>query len=318
MGGHALKKVITVRKNKIEYNEIKDKVSNLLKSRGIIIDFIPELADKESFGDLDVLWSSSHNQDIIMKDVVIELFSPKEIVINGDVISFDLVDFQIDMIKCKTIEFAKFYFSYGDFGGLMGKITKKYNMTFGHNGFFLETNHHSLLLTKDVNKFCKFISIDFEHWLSIKIKEDLFELIKTSRLYKPEFFSSGNHQHRKRIKNRPLYIEFLKYIGVNEVEENDDSTDEDENKDKVLQEALDYFHKYEELESINKAIEKAKVIHDKFNGNMLKEMGYNGIQIGAIIKKFKSEHSDFDEWIYSSTNETIMDSLNKIILLNLI
>ena len=112
MGGHALKKVITVRKNKIEYNEIKDKVSNLLKSRGIIIDFIPELADKESFGDLDVLWSSSHNPNIIMKDDVIELFSPKEIVINGDVISFDLDDFQIDMIKCKTIEFAKFYFSY--------------------------------------------------------------------------------------------------------------------------------------------------------------------------------------------------------------
>jgi hypothetical protein len=58
---------------------------------------------------------------------------------------------------------------------------------------------------------------------------------------------------------------------------------------------------------------KAKVIHDKFNGNMLKEMGYNGTQIGTIIKKFKNEYPDFDEWIYSSTNEIIMDSLNKII-----
>jgi hypothetical protein len=316
MGGHALKTVITIRKNKSEYDEIKDKVSNLLKSQGIIIDFIPELSDKESFGDLDVLWSSLHNQNIIMRDIVIELFSPKEIVINGDVISFDFENFQIDIIMCKNIEFAKLYFSYGDFGGLMGKITKKYNMTFGHNGFFLENDNYSLLLTKEPNEFCKFVAIDFEKWLSIKTKEDLFELIKTSRLYKPEFFSSGNHQHRKRIKNRPLYIEFLKYIGVNGVEENDDSTDEVE--DKVLQEALDYFHKHEELESINKAIEKAKVIHDKFNGNMLKEMGYNGIQIGIIIKKFKSEHPDFDEWIYSSTNETIMDSLNKIILLNLI
>ena len=315
MGGHALKKVITVRKNKIEYNGIKDKVSNLLKSRVIIIDFIPELADKESFGDLDVLWSSSHNPNIIMKDVVIELFSPKEIVINADVISFDFENFQIDLIMCNNIEFAKLYFSYGDFGGLMGKITKQYNLTFGHNGFFLEINQHSLVLTKDVNEFCKFIGIDFEHWLSIQTKEDLFELVKTCRLYKPEIFSSGNHQHRKRIKNRPLYIEFLKYIGINEVLENDEIIVD---KEKLYKEALDYFHKYEELESINKAIEKAKVIHDKFNGNMLKEMGYNGTQIGAIIKKFKSEHPDFDEWIYSSTNETIMDSLNKIILLNLI
>jgi hypothetical protein len=313
MGGHALKKVITVRKNKIEYNEIKDKVSNLLKSRGIIIDFIPELADKESFGDLDVLWSSSHNPDIIMKDVVIELFSPKEIVINGDVISFDLVDFQIDMIKCKTIEFAKFYFSYGDFGSLVGRTVKKYDMTFGHNGFFLEIANNSLVLTKDVNEFCKFIGIDFEDWLSIQTKEDLFELVKTCRFYKAKLFNTANHKDRKRINIRPLYIEFLKFIGINEVDTvNDDSPDD---KEKVFEEALDYFHKHDELDSINKAIEKAKVIHDKFNGNMLKEMGYNGTQIGAIIKKFKSEHPDFDEWIYSSTNETIMDSLNKIILL---
>ena len=317
MGGHALKKVITVRKNKSEYNEIKDKVLNLLKSRGIVIDFIPELADKESFGDLDVLWSSSYNPNIIMRDIVIELFSPKEIVTNAEVLSFDFDNFQIDIIKCNYIEFAKVYFSYGDFGGLMGKITKKYNMTFGHNGFFLEIDNHSLLLTKEPNEFCKFVAIDFEKWLSIKTKEDLFELIKTSRLYKPKFFSSGNHQHRKRIKNRPLYIEFLNYIGIDEVEtisESDITVD----KDKIFNEALNYFHKHEELDSIKKAVEKAKVIHDKFNGNMLKEMGYDGTQIGTIIKKFKSEHPDFDEWIYSSTNETIIDSLKKIILLNLI
>ena len=109
--------------------------------------------------------------------------------------------------------------------------------------------------------------------------------IKTSRFYKPEFFSSGNHQHRKRIKNRPLYIEFLKYIGIDEVE-----TISETEKDyiKISNEALDYFQKHEELESINKAVKKAKVIHDKFNGNMLKEMGYNGTEIGTIIKKFKS------------------------------
>ena len=63
-----------------------------------------------------------------------------------------------------------------------------------------------------------------------------------------------------------------------------------------------------------KAIERNKIIHTKFNGGILKNMGYTGAQIGKIIKTFKSTHVDFDEWVYSSSIKEIEEELNKIIL----
>jgi ribosomal protein L21E len=223
-------------------------------------------------------------------------------------------DFQIDMIKCNHIEFAKFYFSYSDFGSIMGKIIKKNNMTFGHNGLFLEIQNHQLLLTKDVNEFCKFITIDFTKWKSIKTKIDLFEFIKSSRFYKPELFKSGNYDHRSRIKTRPIYNEFIKYICINQDLENEDFKNDKSKKEPIIKEALDFFHKHEEVEIINKSIQKAKIIHNKFNGNMLKEMGYDGASIGIIIKAFKNTHPNFDEWIYNTDTEDIIKALNNIIL----
>jgi hypothetical protein len=312
MGGNALKNVKTVRKNPKEYFEIKDKVKNILLDKGIIIDFIPELCDKESFGDLDVLWSSVQNPYIIMRDIIIEVFKPTEIVSNGNVISFDFENFQIDMIKCSTIEFAKFYFSYGDFGSLIGKLVKKYDMIFGHNGFFIDIENHSMVLTKDVEEFCSFLKIDLEKWKSIKTKEDLFELVKSCRFYKNEYFISGNHEHRRRILHRPLYVEFLKYIGIENVEVIGEKIIID-NKSFVFEEAITYFNKKQDLDTILKYIQKGKDIHNKFNGNMLKERGYTGIQIGNIIKAFKIKHSNFEEWIYTTKQEDIMESLEELI-----
>lgn len=305
MGGNALKKVITVRKNKIEYNETKIKVSNKLLSRGIIFDTIPELADKESFGDLDILVSFSHNSNI-MRDIVIEIFNPTEVVSNGNVISFDFDNFQIDIINCKTIEFAKFYFSYSDFGNILGRILTKYKMSLGHNYFFLKNEKYLLILTDDVNKFCEFIGFDFKQWERIQTKEDMFELIKTCKFYKPEIFNFGNYHSRKNIINRPIHKDFLNYINIYEVKGIEyDKEVFNIDAEKILNDALDYFNKHEEIENINKAIEKTKIIHNKFNGNMLIEMGYNSLQIGTIIRKLKNDHPNYDEWIYNTTIENI-------------
>jgi hypothetical protein len=313
MGGHALKKINTIRKNKIEFNEIEKKVFNLFFSFGIIIDLIPQLYDKETFGDLDILWSFKNNPNIIMKDIIIQLFNPKEILLNGDIISFDFDNFQIDMIQCENIEFAKFFFSYSDFGSIFGKLIKKYDMTFGHNSFILKFNNYPLILTTNVHEFCKFVEIDYNQWQLIKTKEDLFEFIITSRFYKQCIFSSGNYHDRKRSKRRPIYIEFLKYINIDNVHQIDNNQICEKDKEKIFNEALSFFHKNEELENIHKSIEKTQIIHNKFNGNMLKEMGYNGLQIGEIFKKIKNNYPDFDEWIYQTNKEDIMIAISKYI-----
>lgn len=304
MGGNALKNIKTIRKNKTDYYLLRDKIQKIFLEKGIIIDFIPELDDKDSFGDLDILYSN-----VDMLDIIKELFSPNEIVINGEVISFDYDNFQIDMINCADIEFCKFYFSYGDFGNLIGKIVKKYEYTFGHHCFSLIFENTKIILTKDVNEFCNFINIDYEKWKSIKTKEDLFELVKSCRFFKKEIFNSGNHEHRRCLSNRPLYVEFIKLIGIAEDSREETLQLSNEEKEGFLKDAIEFFNKKEEIENIKMKIERNKIINSKFNGNMLKERGFNGQQIGKIIKAMKEKHPDFDNWVYESSEEEIMKSL---------
>lgn len=53
MGGHALKTVKCTRKSRSEYTSIKEYVWSVLSSH-LALATIPELPDKEDFGDLDI------------------------------------------------------------------------------------------------------------------------------------------------------------------------------------------------------------------------------------------------------------------------
>ena len=321
MGGNTFKTIITVRKNLKEYKEIKEKVTMLLKSKGIVIHFIPELSDKESFGDLDILYSPLETF-VSVKEIIIELFTPHEIVSNGDILSFAFYCpkkqdfFQIDIIKCTNIPFAQFYFAYSDFGGIMGSITKRYGIIFGHDGLFIEYNNKRITLTENVSDCCNFFGIDMNIFNDIKTKKDLFDFIISFELYNKNIFNSGNHDHRKRIAKRPIYLEFLKYIGVDIIkssEENDIEKISKEMKEKIYNHAIIYFDKQSKIDDIIKTEEKNNIIHKKFNGNMLKDKGYTGKELGHIIITFKNKYSNFDEFIYNSSQEDILKSLNHVI-----
>lgn len=321
MGGNAFKTIITVRKNPEQYKEIKREITMLLRSKGIIIHFIPELADKESFGDLDILYSPQETLDSV-KEKIIKIFNPPEVVTNGDVFSFPFFCkeqdfFQIDMIKCTNIPFAQFYFAYSDFGGLMGTITKRYGITFGHEGLFIEYNNKRITLTENVLDCSNFFGIDMNIFNDIKTKKDLFDFIISFELYNKNIFNSGNHEHRKRMVKRPIYLEFLKYIDVDIVKSSGENIIEkisNEMKEKIYNRAIIYFDKQSKIDEIIKEEEKNNIIHKKFNGNMLKDKGYTGKEIGYIMITFKSKYSNFDEFIYNSSQEDIFKSLNTTIL----
>jgi hypothetical protein len=111
MGGNAIKKVKISRINLSNYNKIKkllfhictfnkpsfenvmsgncaidlcNGVNNL--SKYINVDFIYDVPGKNDFGDIDVLYMS--NDKVNIKDLLIKLYNPEEIVVNGDVTSF--------------------------------------------------------------------------------------------------------------------------------------------------------------------------------------------------------------------------------------
>ena len=130
MGGNALKNTKTRRYNKDEYLSVANYVvTNLLTNELTIVDVAPieSYREKETFGDLDVLYSTIDDLCITI-DQIKKLFSPNQIVKNGDVISFDYKELQVDLILSKkdVYEYAFNYFLGSDLGNLIGKLFHKF------------------------------------------------------------------------------------------------------------------------------------------------------------------------------------------------
>jgi DNA polymerase/3'-5' exonuclease PolX len=114
--------------------------------------------NKESFGDMDILYSTYDNKSI-NKNAFNFIFAPTEIVQNTNVISLDYKQLQIDFIHIKEDEFdyALNYFGNNDLGNLIGKIARQFVLKHGHNGLILP-------LRDGNNIFGKLYS----HWIIIK------------------------------------------------------------------------------------------------------------------------------------------------------
>lgn len=182
MGGNALKNVKTIRIDPINYHRIKTIIIDQLKSLGYIVSEIREVPGKESYGDMDLLWWHDPKVPSNIRKDVINIFKPNEIVTNGEVMSWDYENFQIDLIKCSSLqqmEFAKFYFSYGDLGAILGRFCNYHGVKIGHRGFWIDVyestiysekqfdptrNIGEVLLTIEPDKACEFLGLDYNVW----------------------------------------------------------------------------------------------------------------------------------------------------------
>ena len=92
MGGNALKHTFTRRFDRVEYMQVSSEALLRLLSSvdGNVTNahIIPAYREKESFGDLDILYTTKDGKRL--PDAEIDrLFSPTEVVKNHDVISLD-------------------------------------------------------------------------------------------------------------------------------------------------------------------------------------------------------------------------------------
>ena len=331
MGGNALKKVITTRKNKFEYEKIKsiilEKTSKYLKCENVI-----ELPNKESFGDLDILYIS--DDKINTKDLVIELFNPGEIVVNGDIMSFDYDKFQIDLIKCHSqedLDSSRFYFSYGDLGAILGRIVNYYGIKFGHEGLWINLIDNTinsdsdinmtkiigkLELTKSPKNVCEFLSLDYNKWVDkFSSKKEIFDWILTSKYFKKEIFFNLNYDHRRRLSLRPFYKEFLDYIEVSINEITKVNNLDSEIKINLQNHAIEYFDKKKEVLILLENIKLIEERRNKFNGKLLLEIGIKDKELGKIIMEFKifiknKFNKTFEEFLDENSKEDIFKIFN--------
>jgi hypothetical protein len=290
MGGNALKNVYVSRININNYNLIKKDIFNKLSfnkfSLSIEFDYLYDVPNKIDFGDLDIIYKA--NDNINMNNLLIEKFNPHEIIVNGKVTSMSYYlessneYYQIDFIKCKNLKMSKFFYSYGDVGGIIGTITKFYGLTFGENllcniskeTIYENINDIKIILSDDPQQICLYLDFNFNKWNNgFENKELIFDWIISSSWFHKDIFNKSKN-------SRPFYNEFYDYIlNIKNVR--------DLKKENKQIEALKYFNKLELLDKLIENKIKENERKNKFNGSKIIKYGYNGPDVGLEIIKFR-------------------------------
>ena len=228
MGGLALKHLGVVRKSKDAYFKIAEKILPLLKTIAPSATLVPACADKESFGDMDVLASLSPGAKP-PADAIRRLFQPRDIVHNGGVYSFDHENFQIDLILVPPEKFdcALAYFSYNDLGNLIGRTAKNLGLKHGHTGLRLPIHapgqkiqadtppRAEITLSTNPEEILAFLDYDFHRFKQgFKTLDEIFAFATTSKFFNPERFKdqNQNYENRRRNRQRPGFQKFAEHL----------------------------------------------------------------------------------------------------------
>lgn len=332
MGGNAIKKVTVSRIQANDYLRIRNMILTILKFNGIITDYIIETPNKESYGDIDILYLSDINNSLYNLLTINKICGDiKEIVNNGDVLSipfeFENKYYQIDFIKCNNNNFnsSKFYYSYGDLGNIIGRITSQFGLKFGNNGLWLNyylhddvtKEHITIHLTYDPEEICNFLDLDYVTYINgfSNIDDIINWIIKCKYFNKNIFlFENLNYEHRKKAINRPMYIKFLEYISnLNDRDNNSSIID-------LQKQCIDYFKKNEELENKLSEMKKRKELKEKFNGKDLIDLGIDSKLINKTILTFKElvlnkyqNYNDFNLYLENETRENILNDVKLLL-----
>ena len=265
---------------------------------------------------MDVLLNKKvFNKDV---DLIKKLFEPNEIYNNGNVVSFDYKEFQIDFIYMSDDKFntAFTYYSYNDLGNLMGRIANKLGVRYGHEGlkmlYYSEDKNKVLAeihLSSHIPTIFKFLGFNRDRYLyGFKELEDIFNYVIDSEFFSKELFlyENLNHQNRTRNKKRKTYGQFLDYISELNIDSFDfDSID-------VIDRINEFFPDVNimmQLQLVNERERNNERVKEKFNGKIVKNLtGLEGVELGEFIKMYKDARNyrgQFDKMILELTDKQI-------------
>lgn len=297
MGGNALKNIETRRYDLDEYNQVSDLVLRKLVY-GIDsvcrVSPIVSYAEKKTFGDLDVLYSMDPDTRP-MAEYVRDLFSPDEIVVNGSVVSFNVNQLQVDLIRVpiEQFDYAESYFAYNDLGNLIGKLAHKFGLKHGHAGLQLpvRNNHHihgTVLLTLDHDRTLRFLGLDPATFRNgFRTLDEIFAYVSSSPHYNPAFYELAhlNAIARIRDKKRSTYRAFLEYGEQWTGPVSEMLADKSEYLELIFE------HFPEALPDYTRIIEQREFsaqVAEKFNGKLVASVtGLSGKELGTFIMNLR-------------------------------
>lgn len=335
MGGNALKETHTRRYDKAEFFQLwENKIKPALKA------LFPEArfqlttayGAKETFGDMDIMIDG----DAIPHDwqqQVEDAFQPHETFVNSpesenrnwEPFSFDVDEFQIDMIPLKgeCYDFACKYYSYNDLGNLIGGIFRKMNVKMGQQGLVFPMRKNGFKTSSNV-----VITLDFDEALRLggydperfhkgfETMEECFEYATSSRFFNPEIYLLENRNHKGRIRDRKRanYRGFLDYCEKNK------STINHYQFPDTPSVWLGYFLNNTEgfrdrLEADLALFEYEKEARSKFNGHLvMEETGLEGELLGEFFEFFRRDFNDtpeFYDYVHKHSVEELREAVRR-------
>lgn len=319
MGGRALKDTFTRRYKRQEYFDLEREVTGLIEGLNVdtVVGTIKAYAEKESFGDMDLLVASDRLPSNF-KELIKDTFQYNQIVCNGNVWSFDYKELQIDLILTPhhIMDFASVYYSYNDLGNLIGRIAHKFGLKFGHDGFWFINRdggqgRKDILVSRQVGDIFDFLGFDYFRWLAgFNTLDDIFTFVENSKYFNPDIylFENLNHTARVRDRKRSTYSAFVerceKMVGTKEF-----FTFE---KDKSVY-MLMMFDAFPDFKDAYIEMRKDQLLknelNDKFNGNKVRDITqYNGKQLGEFMSYIRDK---FTPELVLSQSDAVIESFIK-------
>lgn len=302
--------------------EVIDKLSSIfVKTDEITCRPLRYYSSKDSFGDMDIIT----NTTLLLPNwipVVIEVFSlgHGEWSKNGNVLSFLYKEFQIDLIGMVDYNFdtAYDYYAYNDLSNLIGRISHKHGIKFGHDGSWITLRNGDykigdILVTKSTKDLFEYLELDYNHWNSgFDTIDEMFTWVSATRFFNKEIYSLDNRNHysRTRDKKRANYAGFLEWIAdrdlpnypYQEVTSKDGYNIREPYFTEICKRWSHVGEEYQKLLSKEKDREKFKEV---FNGSLVMEIsGLAGKELGGFMDycrtTFSEEPTLKDAYIISS------------------
>ena len=331
MGGNALKNTYTERKNTNEFlrigKEIQNRISMDIKFETTIVKCYHTKADH---GDLDLLIKIIPNSEINLIEYIKNTFKPNEIINNGNVISFDFNQFQIDFIKINQInwEIAQTYMNYDCIGNIMGKTFHKFGLSYGWDGLFYKFRNfngrlsQNILISNNARRIFAFGDYDYDRYLQgFETLEDILKFTINCKYFDTEIFQMDNLKSidKKRNRKRGSYHIFLKYLKDNEINIKYPFEKDKELYLPMINEAFPEVDLLGQLYDLKMKDNENKILSQKFNGDIVMSWlpKLQGKELGQAIKKFKESFDDDGDYrkfvlnaCYTSIESRFMDTYN--------
>ncbi|KLC04016.1 hypothetical protein XP420_15485 [Xanthomonas perforans] len=294
MRGSALQTVATKRLAADSYRQLAAEVMDTLhRDSRVRVEVARSIGAKADFSHMKLLADRS-TMPVDVAAMVRRLYSPNEVVINEDVLSFDVAAFQVDLICVPSSEYntARDYFAFNDLGSLIGRLANRMGFKYGHSGLRYKLRDGDFLVadltvTTEMPAAFEYLGYDYCRFnRGFYALEEVFAFAASSIYFDPAAYLLQGRVHRdrgrdKKPQNYRSFLEWLKTAGATS------GSSADLPRENHLQRALSQFPAFANaLSRTQETLAGSRRRKQIFNGRIVAELtGLDDPALGQLIRQ---------------------------------